>query len=85
MGAHGIRIAGLAAFRAEWVSGHLDRLRAFDALESARCAADLAGSDEATGQAQAAVADALKRLVEVEAALAGQFNRFCGILESQPR
>ena len=85
MGAHGIQVAGLAVFRAEWVSGHLDRLRAFDALQSARGAADLAGSGDAAGRAQAAVADALKRLAEVEATLAGQFNRFCGILENRAR
>jgi len=84
MGAHGIQVAGLSVFRAEWVAGHLDRLRAFDALQSARRAADTATGDAAK-RAEAAVADALERLAEVEATLAGQFNRFCGIRENASR
>jgi hypothetical protein len=73
---------GLAMFRAAWVSGHLDHLRAVDALESARNAADAAAAGEATARAAAEVAKAQRRLGEVEATLVAQFDRFCGIRES---
>jgi hypothetical protein len=80
MGANGIH-GGLAKFRAEWVSGHLDRLRAFDAVQLAKNAVDAATGD-AVRHAEAEVEGAVRRLAEVEAVLVGQFNRFCGIRET---
>ena len=69
----------LAGFRSTWVTGHLDHQRALDALEYARAAAGTAVGEDATHQARAAVEHAAARLAQVEAALIGQFNRFCGI------
>jgi len=64
------------------VSGHLDRLRAAEAVESARQAVLAAAPGEAARLAAAEVERALRRLADIEAALAMQFNRFCGIRES---
>jgi hypothetical protein len=82
MGANGLHAGGLATFRAAWVTGHLDRLRAFDALQLAKRALDAAAGNDAVRSAEAELEGALTRLAEVEAALIGQFNRFCGIRET---
>jgi hypothetical protein len=82
MGVHAIAGGGLATFREEWVSGHLDRLRAAEAVESARQAVHVAEPGEAAGRAAAQVESALQRLAEIEATLVRQFNRFCGLREA---
>jgi hypothetical protein len=82
MGANGIHATGLAAFRTEWVSGHLDRLRAFDTLQLARLAVEAATGRDALRRAEAELESALQRLADVEATLLEQFNRFCGIRET---
>jgi hypothetical protein len=80
-----IRFTELDTFRSEWVCGHLDHQRASDALKAARescarlrAAAD-AAADEAARCAEEAVELAVRRLLEVEARLAAQFDRFCDV------
>ena len=76
----------LEPFRVEWVRGHLDYQRAADALLAARCAADELlltcdhppDNDEAR-RAEQVVERAGRRLAEIEAMLAEQFDRFCGM------
>jgi hypothetical protein len=79
--------AVLDAFRGEWVRGHLDYQRAADALEAARRAAGQMGAtDPERDRAEAVRAEqdvekAGRRLAEIEAMLARQFDRFCGVGE----
>jgi hypothetical protein len=75
-------------FRREWVYGHLDYQRAADALEAARRAASeasavLGGAEmrDAGLGGSTGIEDARRRLAEVEALLALQFDRFCGVTE----
>lgn len=58
----------LETFRGEWIRGHLDYQRAADALEAAR-------------RANQDVEKAGRHLAEIEASLARQFDRFCGVGE----
>jgi hypothetical protein len=78
----------LDSFRGEWVRGHLDYQRAADALEAARLAAGQVGSSsdcapdhEEARRAEQNVEKAGRRLAEIEAVLARQFDRFCGVGE----
>lgn len=78
----------LDMFRGEWVRGHLDYQRAVEALEAARHAAgkartidERAHDSEEARSAEQNVERAGRRLAEIEAALAAQFDRFCGVAE----
>jgi hypothetical protein len=78
----------LDSFRGEWVRGHLDYQRAADALEAAQRAAgqmgssaDCASDREEARRAEQDVEQAGRRLAEIEAVLARQFDRFCGVGE----
>jgi hypothetical protein len=81
MAKSGVDGGPLAAFRAAWVSGHLDWMRASEALEVARRVAG-AAYGEAARAAEAEVARAVERLAQVEVTLVIQFDRFCGIREA---
>ncbi len=80
-----IRLTELDTFRSEWVYGHLDHQRASEALEAARrsCARLRAAAngavDDAARCAEEAVELAVRRVSEVEARLAEQFDRFCDV------
>jgi hypothetical protein len=88
MSYRGAESSALDAFRGEWVRGHLDYQRAAEALEAARHAAgqarqssDPALDNEEARRAERDVETAGRRLAEIEADLARQFDRFCGVAE----
>jgi uncharacterized protein YecT (DUF1311 family) len=75
----------LHRFRTEWVHGHLDTQRAAEALEAAQRAwtrvrdtADASRDIEELRRIQDSVEAAARRLAQVKAVLAEQFDRFCG-------
>jgi hypothetical protein len=76
----------LDSFRTEWICGHLDCQRATEALEALRDAARRLGAadasdEEAVRHAEQNVEKARRRLADVKALHARQFDRFCGLSE----
>lgn len=80
----------LTAFRAAWIGGRLEHLRALEALEQARdaafrviCGHPAPAHPDALEHALEAVALTIERaerlLKEVDARLSEQFDRFCGL------
>jgi hypothetical protein len=77
----------LDTFRSVWVCGHLDYLRAVEALEAAiesakqaRPGTDVALEEREVQRSDQNVESARSHLAETQTALERQFDRFCGLL-----
>lgn len=82
----------LERFRADWIGGHLDHQRAEEALAEATHTWEQVQEDPALRndadtlrRRKLEVADAQRRLAEVDAALAEKFDKFCGLMRASPR
>lgn len=85
MAANAIGRSVLDTFRGVWVRGHLDYLRAVEALEAAIDSAkqapgtDLALDEHEVQRSDQNVESARSRLAEIQTTLESQFDRFCGL------
>jgi multidrug resistance efflux pump len=85
MAAKAVGCSLLETFRAVWVRGHLDCQRAVEALEAAIESAkqvrraDASLDEHEVQKAHQNVESARDRLAEIQAMLAAQFDRFCGL------